>query len=275
MDCAAAAGISPLQCEALTAFYNAANGPAWSSGADSGWNATNTPCNWRGVTCVEGNVTALSLNDSGLSGTVPSLNALTRLEVLSLSRNQLNGLPDLSALAHLKELHVDGNRLCGDILLNRSALTSLRVDHNRLSVSDPERIAFFDTLNPGWNTSQAPCPEEKEKLPAGFPSAEATEDSTIKYCKSIGDKLEQYSHSEDLFGDLLLGVKRKAVEILFADELKTFDFTVVNRKEIVDALRNLVQYDGVAQVSDGLLTPCLALKNPRVKDEDKQRFQRS
>jgi len=116
---------------------------------------------------------------------------------------------------------------------------------------------------------------ETAKIMAEYPQASpkmVQADQMIKYCEYIGDRLEQYSHSEDLFGDLLLAAKRLAVETLFKEELAGFTSKTLSQQQIVDALRNLIQYDDVIKVSDGLLSPCVGLQNARISEADKARF---
>lgn len=114
-----------------------------------------------------------------------------------------------------------------------------------------------------------------QKLMASFNEDNSVPEgaTVIKYCNNIREKLEQYSHSEDLFGDLLLGAKRNAVNELLKDEIAQFKSKLVSNADLVDALRHLIQYDKTVQLSDGLLTPCVGLVNPYVSDADRQRFQ--
>ena len=67
-------GVESLaQVQALEALYTAAGGAGWTT--KTNW-LSGDPCNytstWSGVTCSGGEVTSLSLNDNGLTGTLPT-----------------------------------------------------------------------------------------------------------------------------------------------------------------------------------------------------------
>ncbi len=47
-DCNAVTAIPVSECQSLLELYNS-NGPNWKQ--HTGWNQTNTPCSWYGVTC--------------------------------------------------------------------------------------------------------------------------------------------------------------------------------------------------------------------------------
>ncbi|MEN8216451.1 MAG: Calx-beta domain-containing protein [Pseudomonadota bacterium] len=85
-------------------------------------------------------MTSLYLYDNQLTGSIPSqLDNLSNLEFLSLS----------------------DNKLCGEIpveLKNLSNISSLKLDNNHLTASDSELIAWLDSHNPGWKTTQTSCP---------------------------------------------------------------------------------------------------------------------
>ncbi|BAP55886.1 leucine-rich repeat-containing protein [Thioploca ingrica] len=79
-DCSMVTQIPLVECEALIDFYNSTNGSNWIN--NFGWNVTNTPCQWKGVTCSGGRVTELSLDTNQLIGTIPaSLGNLSELVV--------------------------------------------------------------------------------------------------------------------------------------------------------------------------------------------------
>ncbi|WP_216092684.1 hypothetical protein, partial [Candidatus Marithrix sp. Canyon 246] len=48
-NCDAVTEISKGECESLLELYNSTNGANWKN--NSGWNVTNTPCSWYGVSC--------------------------------------------------------------------------------------------------------------------------------------------------------------------------------------------------------------------------------
>lgn len=92
-DCIAQTEIPQAECETLVALYNSTDGPNWSN--NFGWNVTDTPCSWYGVTCSGERVQDLYLVHNGLSGTIPDLSALTGLQEPGLNDNQLSGDGDL------------------------------------------------------------------------------------------------------------------------------------------------------------------------------------
>lgn len=80
LQCQRVAGTAHEQVRDLLTLYNATNGPVWRGVV--GWtNATAAvACTWSGVTCdAAGTVAALSLRNSSLRGTIPSLPALATL----------------------------------------------------------------------------------------------------------------------------------------------------------------------------------------------------
>ncbi|MCP4091445.1 MAG: hypothetical protein GY746_16895, partial [Gammaproteobacteria bacterium] len=136
--CDAQADIPVAECNTLVDLYNATDGPNW----DEGWNLTNTPCSWHGVTCSTGSpghVTILSLISNNLTGTLPDL-ALPNLRELDLSENQLSGdIPDFN-LPELTMLNLEANQLSGDIpdFSNLSKLEWLYLESNQLSGEIPD-----------------------------------------------------------------------------------------------------------------------------------------
>lgn len=84
------AGVSEiplLECHALVDLYFSTYGPGWFDSLD--WLASNTPCSWKGITCVDASVQKIDLFDNNLQGYLPrSLADLSNLQVLDLSYNQ-------------------------------------------------------------------------------------------------------------------------------------------------------------------------------------------
>ncbi|MCL4262905.1 MAG: hypothetical protein KJ069_06805 [Anaerolineae bacterium] len=149
-DCAAVTEIPTAECQALVAFYQAANGPAWVD--QTGWLATNTPCSWYGVTCAGNHVDTLALFFNNLQGPLPAALAdLPGLRVLDLHNNALTGAipPEISRLANLVQLDLSVNQLNGalpTILGDLPALEWLTLPYNQLSGPIPAEIGKIATL---------------------------------------------------------------------------------------------------------------------------------
>jgi len=98
------------------------------------------------VTCSVGVVTVITRDSKNLTGTIPSsLSALTSLQTLKLSVNQLTGsIPDLSALTSLLELWLHNNQLTGSIpdLSAWTSLLDLNLSNNKLTGSIPDLSAL-------------------------------------------------------------------------------------------------------------------------------------
>jgi Leucine-rich repeat (LRR) protein len=135
---------------ALIALYNSTNGDYWLS--RNNWrhpeypdqfNERGTEPTWSGITCnAEGtHVQEIFLHNNWLNGTLPDLSALTRLERINLSYNQLtaNIPPSLNQLTHLTSINFQGNQLTGLIpeLGALSQLEELDCSFNQLSGNIP------------------------------------------------------------------------------------------------------------------------------------------
>ncbi|MCK5523998.1 MAG: hypothetical protein KAI83_12775 [Thiomargarita sp.] len=150
-DCAVQTQIDKEECHALIDLYTNTNGASWKN--KSGWNVTNTPCSWRGVSCGgDGHVTGLILRNNKLSGSIPeSLSNLSNLKSLVLGSNQLSGsIPEsLGNLSNLQRLFLFRNQLSGSIpesLGNLGNLKSLNLSSNQLSGSIPESLGNLSNL---------------------------------------------------------------------------------------------------------------------------------
>jgi hypothetical protein len=137
-DCAAVTEIPVVECEALIALYNSTDGANWNN--NMGWNVTQTPCSWFGVTCQGGYVTGLSLGDNNLKGAISKkLSKLKKLKMLLLNNNNLNGKIPKSLMKLNKLIELDLNDNC----LNTKVSKKLR--------------KWLDDLNPGWDETQTDC----------------------------------------------------------------------------------------------------------------------
>jgi len=170
-SCANVHEISLAECTALAALFNNTTGSSWTH--NTGWKATSLPCEWYGVTCSNGHVTALNLGYNHLSGPLPAeLGNLTSLTNLELFSNQLSGsLPtQLGSLTKLTGLDMGGNKLSGSIptqLGSLAKLTWLNLSHNQLSGSIPTQLGNLTQLS--WldmssNNLSGPLPTQMGSL---------------------------------------------------------------------------------------------------------------
>ncbi|PUZ76559.1 hypothetical protein GQ55_1G300500 [Panicum hallii var. hallii] len=119
------------------------------------WNNSVDYCNWNGVTCSKthlGRVRELNLAGQSLEGRIsPSLGNLTLLKILDLSSNSLSGqLPDLNRLRKLQKLFLNFNNLQGlapNALKNCSSLKLLNIGGNMLAGSIPPELGFLYNLS--------------------------------------------------------------------------------------------------------------------------------
>ena len=119
---------SPFNClteDILRKLYTSTDGDNWLD--NSNW-LSGDHCTWIGVSCNNGLVTGLYLNDNALSGLIPTeLGCLTSLETLILASNSLTGgIPtELGGLTSLTWLMLYNNSLTGGIPTELGGLTSL------------------------------------------------------------------------------------------------------------------------------------------------------
>ncbi|VVA96264.1 unnamed protein product [Arabis nemorensis] len=106
-----------------------------------------SPCNWHGVHCTGGRVTALRLPGAGLFGSLPTggIGNLTELQTLSLRFNSLSGpIPsDFANLVLLRYLYVQGNALSGEIpsfLFTLPNIIRINLGENKLSGRIPDNV---------------------------------------------------------------------------------------------------------------------------------------
>jgi Leucine-rich repeat (LRR) protein/Zn-dependent metalloprotease len=149
-DCNSQSDLPAAECTALTALHQSTNGPGWKN--QDGWLSSLTPCTWYGVSCSEGHVIALTLNDNQLNGTLPPLlGGLSAVEGLYLHGNQLHGSipPELGNLSALQELSLANNQLSGDIpaqLADLPGLKILNLNTNQLTGAIPPQLGGLAAL---------------------------------------------------------------------------------------------------------------------------------
>ncbi len=119
--------------EALAAFYDAMGGAQWTSTLKNyykPWETNNTQSpvyTWYGISTYAGHVSALTLPNNNLTGTLPDMGAFTGLSALKLSGNRIRALA-LALPAHITTLELGGQIIeMGDLALPPSANLSLEI----------------------------------------------------------------------------------------------------------------------------------------------------
>jgi hypothetical protein len=124
----------------LLQLYHSTDGTNWKY--NDGWNITNTPCNWYGITCKNNSVTEIVFDFLGnITGNIPDFRSLPNLQMLSLRNNQLTGaIPNFSGLPNLQTLNLWFNQLMGPIpdFTNLSNLQRLYLGNNQLTGPIPD-----------------------------------------------------------------------------------------------------------------------------------------
>ncbi|NJO16905.1 MAG: hypothetical protein HC877_14535 [Thioploca sp.] len=154
-DCTQVTQIPQIECEALVAFYNSTGGPNWID--NTGWNESNTPCDWIGVFCfgndhVGDHVFEIAMASNGLVGFIPpELGNLSEMKFLYIDENQLTGSipPELGNLTNLVLFNLSRNPLTGSIpaeLGNLSNLQSFYLGNTQISGSIPPELGNLSRL---------------------------------------------------------------------------------------------------------------------------------
>lgn len=107
---------------AATLFFGT-NGEEWKSSL--GFLEKDSICDWNvegtkeelGIFCVDGRVTKINIVNHAMSGSLTSdLNYFSELVILNLYFNDLTGpIPDVSSLVKLEQMDLDDNNLSGKI----------------------------------------------------------------------------------------------------------------------------------------------------------------
>ncbi|KAK8923455.1 putative inactive receptor kinase [Platanthera zijinensis] len=111
------------------------------------WNASVSPCGWKGVTCSGDRVATLRLPGLGLAGRIPAgtIGNLSELRVISLRYNALSGpLPaDLARCTRLRLIYLKRNQFSGEFpsfLSSLAGLTRLNLAENNFSGEIPSSL---------------------------------------------------------------------------------------------------------------------------------------
>lgn len=122
------------------------------------WKPSTNPCsgdhgNWIGVRCAGGSVSALKLENLGLTGyiDVDTLQLLPRLRSISFMRNEFQGpLPHLQVLGALKSVFLSNNRFSGEIpgdaFAGMGSLKKVHLANNRFTGSIPSSLTTLPRL---------------------------------------------------------------------------------------------------------------------------------
>lgn len=152
-----------VQREALVALYHATGGANWTQ--SNNWLTSEPISTWYGVTVdPNGRVTELLLTGNNLRGSLPNLDALDGLTILSLGSNFLSGsIPELSALAGLSFLDLSFNQFTGSIpqLNALTGLEWLSINNNQVTGTLPDLSALtrLTSLSLGSNDFSGSIPD--------------------------------------------------------------------------------------------------------------------
>ncbi|CAN6298023.1 unnamed protein product [Urochloa humidicola] len=94
-----------------------AAGFMYPSSLAEGWQG-NDPCNFLGVTCIQGNITRLNLANKGLTGSIsPAIGKIVSLKSLNLANNNITGTvpEEIASLPLLTEVDLSNNNLYGKL----------------------------------------------------------------------------------------------------------------------------------------------------------------
>ncbi|MDM8568309.1 fibronectin type III domain-containing protein [Thiotrichales bacterium HSG1] len=154
--------IPQAECYALVELYNDTGGNDWVDGDK--WNLINNPCSWTGVYCTDRYVTAIERANKNLTGSLPDLRALTKLQNLDLSGNKLTGnISKLYNSASLQQefrnlinMNLANNQLDGEIphiINNFTGLQIIELQNNQLTGNIPltNAINKLEYLDLGYN----------------------------------------------------------------------------------------------------------------------------
>ncbi len=143
IDCASVSVVSRDECLALVALYTATAGDSWTNQQHWLAKTPSAPCDWFGVGCAAGHVTALSLAANQLSGTLPiTLGYLSELTTLRLENNLLRG------------------RLPRSFCQSIANATDFSIDYNQLLPRYRAVTTCLDAVDPDWLHTQTIAPRD-------------------------------------------------------------------------------------------------------------------
>jgi Leucine-rich repeat (LRR) protein len=230
--CGSVSGIPVSECRALVSFYHSTDGPNWTD--KRGWLETKHPCEWYGVSCTDGRVTAITINYNNLNGRIPpEIENLPKLKTISLYYNSLNGaIPtELSKLSELQVLILHDNDLSGNIppeLGNMTHLKMLDLESNELSGSIPPELgnlSNLEALKLSTNKLTGSIPPELGKLSHVWMILLCCNDLGGSVPSELGElpKLQQLSFfdNKDLSEDIppsLENMPRSGYDVIWVEE---------------------------------------------------------
>ncbi|KAL5781349.1 hypothetical protein ACOSP7_006378 [Xanthoceras sorbifolium] len=166
----------------------------WSSKSSTGY------CEWTGVNCDSSDrfVASISLARSKLSGSLPDdISSLSQLKTLSLQFNALSSpIPNLSKLASIQEIYLDGNNFtsvptcCFDGLSN---LQTLSLSQNNLS---PWSFPMELNKSTGLTTLYLDNTNLMGPIPDIFDSFASLQNVRLSYNNLMGPLPASFANSE-------------------------------------------------------------------------------
>ncbi|KAL3933774.1 MAG: hypothetical protein SGBAC_010251, partial [Bacillariaceae sp.] len=151
----------------VASFYFATNGKGWINSEQ--WLTPTSVCNWEGVSCRGGNVTALVFNANRLDGELPStVGQLSYLEILNVPQNQLKGTlsTELGLLTNLEIMNIYSNAFDGTVpteMGNLENMVEFTLWFNNLNGRLPSelgQLTRLEKLDVAQNTFTSTIPTE-------------------------------------------------------------------------------------------------------------------
>lgn len=96
----------------------------------------------------------------------------------------------------------------------------------------------------------------------------------VKYCSELFEESGKwkYSDKQALDKNFTVEAEKIAVNKIFNNELTSFDFTVLTKEKIVNALRTLLKYDGFEIKSSDPMSFCMVLQKCSILKEEASKF---